>query len=264
MKNLVLLLAVLFAIAGPVSAKSQDIDAILDLLDSRVSESSIRRFVERNHFTFQLTADNLIDLKKAGASDEFIEFIQEREEDSSSEEAQTQGSKEKDAESSDYAVSYGSPDVYLGFGFGFGYPYYSYPYYYSSYYYPGYPIYYPCPYYGGGSTVIVGGGNGGTGVYSYWHQNQARGKPRPSSGTAASSTTISGRVLKTAPAPGSAPRVTTNRGSSSSRQSVSPPTRPSQGGRGGGHGVRNGGSRGGSFHGGGSRGGASHGGGGRR
>src|SRR4030095_4806473 len=95
MKSLKLLpLAFLLLIPVFSYAKSIDVDVILDLLDSRVSEASIQRFVERNQFTFQLRAGDLVDLKKAGASDDLIEFLQQRDEQGRDEQGDGAGQEE--------------------------------------------------------------------------------------------------------------------------------------------------------------------------
>jgi hypothetical protein len=253
MKRLLFLpVVMLFVFPGISLAKPIDVDIILDLLDAGVSEASIQRFVESNQYTVQLTAKDLVNLKKAGASDELIEFLQHTEEAPSppaEEETQTAPSTTDELGETVEAVTYSSPDVYFGFGvgIGFGYPYYYssyYPYYYPGYYYPGYPIYspYPC-----GSSYYPGyypGGTSGTGVYSYWYRNQAGAKPRSTGGVGGTSTASSGRVLRTAPSPGSAPQLTGGRNSSTSRQSVSTPGRSSQGGMSGVRGRQGGASSG--------------------
>jgi hypothetical protein len=215
MKSLKLLpLAFLLLIPVFSYAKSIDVDVILDLLDSRVSEASIQRFVERNQFTFQLSAGDLVDLKKAGASDDLIEFLQQRDEQGRDEQGDGAGQEELEPSGDQHgggAAGYepiysGSGGVYFGVGFGYPYDYY-YPYYpYYSYYpyYPSYPYYpYHCSYYGGhyhGSNYYSGS-HGGTGVYSYWYGNNANGRPRGSRGVSSSGsgTTISGRITRTAP-----------------------------------------------------------------
>src|SRR4029434_7390410 len=68
-----------FLFPGVLCAKPLDVEVILDLLEAGVSEESIQRYVERSHYTVDLTADDLVDLKKAGASDELIAFLQETE-----------------------------------------------------------------------------------------------------------------------------------------------------------------------------------------
>jgi hypothetical protein len=254
MKRLFSLSVVLLTLfAGSVFAKPLDVEVILDLLDAGISEDSIQRFVERNQYTVQLTAGDLVDLKKAGASDELIAFLQETEGASSAQaegETQTSPSGSYESDEAVNAVEYSSPDVYFGFGvgIGFGYPYYYSPYYYPGYYYPGYyypayPIYspYPC-----GNVNYPGyypGGTSGTGVYSYWYRNQTGPKPRPVNGVGGSTTTnLSGRVLRSAPSPGAAPQVSGGRNSTvTSRQSVSTHPRPSRYGNAGVHGSSQGG-----------------------
>jgi len=234
------LVALLFTFSGPLLAKPLDMDTVLDLLNSGVSEVSIQRFVQRNHFTFHLTADDLKDLKKAGASDQFIEFLQDREgESSASGQAESESwPTEYEAEGADYDVAYASPDVYLGFGFG-------YPYYYPAYYYPGYAFYYPypCHYDGGGHHVITGGGSrSGTGVYSYWYRNHTSGRPNPSRGTGGpATTTLTGRILRTPSTSGSVPGVSGSRISSPSRHFAPASPRTSAGGMGGARGSHGGG-----------------------
>ncbi|MCI0657277.1 MAG: hypothetical protein L0170_09430 [Acidobacteria bacterium] len=242
MKRLFLLpVVMLFLFPGISLAKPIDVEVILDLLDAGVSEASIQRFVGSNRYTVQLTAEDLVNLKKAGASDELIEFLQETEEAPSpqaEEETHTAPSTTYESDDTVGAVTYSSPDVYFGFGvgIGFGYPYYSsyyypyYPYYYSGYYYPAYPIYSPYPCGSGYYPGYYPGGTSGTGVYSYWYRNQAGAKPRPTGGVGVTSTASTGNVLRTAPSPGSAPQVTGGRSSSTSGQSVSTPGRSSQGG----------------------------------
>jgi hypothetical protein len=266
-KILVLLFAALIlvpglALAHSVGAKSKakkvDVDVIVDLLKAGVSDTSIERFVERNDYTLQLDKNDLIDLTKAGASDELVQFLQERDGRVTQEEP-TQEIESRDENPDDQADkaeepqtkekeydddSGGSSHVYWSFGIGFGYPYYGYPYYasfyYPGYYYPAYPIYapYPCHYYGGyyggsypGYPGSYPGGSSGTGVYSYWYRNQGtpKGRPISSSSGYTSGTNLSGRVMRTAPSPGSSPHVSSGRGSVTSRPSFSSPSRPSRG-----------------------------------
>lgn len=129
--------ALILLLPGTMFATPLDVDVILDLLDAGVTEESIQRYVERNHYTVDLTADDLVDLKKAGASDELIAFLQETGAASAQAEDKTQTAPAMtyESEGTEEAVEYNSPDVYVGFGFGigFGYPYYGYPYYYSPY-----------------------------------------------------------------------------------------------------------------------------------
>src|SRR5713101_5901106 len=66
-------------LTSSAQAKPLDIGVVLDLLDARVSEPSIRHYVERNRFSFDLSADDLKALKKAGASDDLVAFLQSRE-----------------------------------------------------------------------------------------------------------------------------------------------------------------------------------------
>jgi hypothetical protein len=274
MKSLKFLpLAFLLLFPGFSFAKSLDVEVILDLLGSDVSETSIRRFVERNHFTLDLTAGDLMDLKKAGASDDLIEFLQQREakEGEKSEEGEvvepeSSGTYEDGGGSADYEAIYSSPGV--TFGFGFGYPYYYPSYYYPSYYYPYYASYYPyypyyCNHHGGYHYYGGGGHGGGTGVYSYWYRNnRLDGRPR-ATGTSSGTTMISGRISRTAPPSGSAYQVPPRSGGrpSSMGRSFSGSYHPPRSGMGtsrgmgasrGGGGFRGGGSgsRGG-FHGGG-------------
>src|SRR4029077_4425914 len=67
-------------LGGTFAARPLAVGVILDLLGAGVSESSVRHYVERNHFTLELTAENLKALKQAGASDDMIAFLQDREE----------------------------------------------------------------------------------------------------------------------------------------------------------------------------------------
>jgi len=240
-----LLFAILLVIATPLAANEGDIDTLLDLLDAGVSEASIQRYVEKSQLTFQLSAKDLVELKKAGASDTLIEYLQGRDveilPESESvviepEDAQTQPIEEEVTEAGGTStVVYDSPNVTFGFGigFGFGYPhfysaYYS-PYYYYPYYHPyHYPYYsaypyhpsYPCYY---GSTVVgPGGRSAGTGVYSYWYDNQVSGRPTPTREPGASSSAaLSGRVLRTAPPPATAPAVGGTRDSAARRGAAS-------------------------------------------
>ena len=240
MKRLLLLpVAILFLFSGTLFAAPLDVDVILDLLDAGVSEPSIQRFVERNHYTIQLTADDLVALKKAGASDWLIEFLQETEGAAGTQaegETQTAPATIDESDGTVEAATYDSPDVYVGFGFGigFGYPYYYYPYYYPSYYYPAYPFYSPYPCGSGYYPGYYPGGTSGTGVYSYWYRNQAGPKPRPSTGAGGTSTTnLSGRVLRSAPTTGTTPQVIGGASSTSARQSLSTPSHTARGGNGG-------------------------------
>src|SRR5262249_1468155 len=184
-----LILVLLVGFSTPVSARPLDVSVILDLINAGVSESSIHRYGQRNPFTFELAADDLKELKKAGASDQLIEFLQDTEEQpETAPEATTDqapgeaggtmeySNEEPQTSTADYGVAYASPSVTFGFGFG-------YPYYYSSFYYPYYPAYYPsyypyyypCHYY---AYYGYGSGAHGTGVYSYWYQNQRMTGPR--------------------------------------------------------------------------------------
>lgn len=183
MKTMLLALAALFLLAPAVSqAGTLDTGVILELLDAGVSDVSIQRYVQRNHFTFDLSSQDLKALKRAGASDGLIGFLQDREEGAPSpdQEERTRPSEtSRDDEgqgegtvTGDYGVGTYSPYYY---GFAYGYPYYYsgfyYPYYYpyyGSYYYP---YYYPYPYYSGT--------RGGTGVVSYWYGNHSVRGVRP-------------------------------------------------------------------------------------
>jgi hypothetical protein len=182
-KLLLILVAVIFLLPVTVSATPLQVDVILSLLDAGVSDVSIQRYVERNGFTLNLSADDLKALKKAGASNALVEFLQDREEGAPSQAAGEQaGPSTTTEEGSGYAVESPSPDYGVtsyapsySFGLYYGYPYYYssyyYPYYYSyPYYYRPYPYYYP--YYGYHSHYYGGGhGGGGTGVVSYWQHN---------------------------------------------------------------------------------------------
>ena len=76
MKTMLLALAALFLLAPAVSrAGTLDTGVILELLDAGVSDVSIQRYVQRNHFTFDLSSQDLKALKKAGASDDLIGFL---------------------------------------------------------------------------------------------------------------------------------------------------------------------------------------------
>ena len=210
----------LMSFAGVLLAKDLDVDTILDLLRSHVSETSIEKFVERNHFTVNLTADDLMDLKKAGASDQLIEFLQEQEAQAMqypSEGSQTAPAAGTEGEGEGYGsgTGYSSSSVYFGFGLGFGYPYAYYPYYYP-YYYGYYPAYYPYPYpchYHGYYGGYYPGGHYGTGVYSYWYRGQNGGRPLPpGSGGGASMNGVTGHVLRPAPSSPMAPQIHGSRG----------------------------------------------------
>src|SRR5258705_7540079 len=67
-------------LGGAVAARPLEVGVILDLVGAGVSESSIRHYVERNHFTLDLTAGNLKALKQAGASPDLIAYLQDRQE----------------------------------------------------------------------------------------------------------------------------------------------------------------------------------------
>lgn len=193
-KTLLLALVVLatLLLTGASGSKPLDVGIVLDLLDAGVSENSIRRYVERNDFAFEITAEDLKALKKAGASEDLVAFLQERE-------AGAYGENEdRDAEDgeADYGVAYSSPGY--AYGFAYAYPYY-YPAYGYSYYYPYY--YSPYPYFHFSYTYpynysrrysgsrLGGRSGGGTGVYSYWYRNRAgSGGMRSSSSGSRSST----------------------------------------------------------------------------
>ena len=81
MKTMLLVLAALLLLAPATSlAGPLDTGVILELLDAGVSDVSIQRYVQRNHFTFDLSSQDLKALKRAGASDALIGFLQDREE----------------------------------------------------------------------------------------------------------------------------------------------------------------------------------------
>src|SRR5882672_11455310 len=96
MKTRPFLLALLLTVllGGTLAARPLAVGVILDLLSAGVSESSVRHYVERNHFTLDLTAENLKALKQAGASDDLIVFLQDREEP----QASGEGSGQRDSE----------------------------------------------------------------------------------------------------------------------------------------------------------------------
>jgi len=178
MKTMLLALAALFLLAPATSlAGPLDTDVILELLDAGVSDVSIQRYVQRNHFTFDLSAQDLMALKGAGASDSLIGFLQDREEGAPSlaqeEQARPSDSSQDDEEYGEgyYGVSTYAPYYY---GYGYGYPYYYSGFYYP-YYYPYYNPYYSYPYYDGGR------GGRGSGVVSYWYDSHSgRSSSRPS------------------------------------------------------------------------------------
>ncbi len=195
-KILPVLAALLFLLPAVSWAKPVDVGVVLGLLDAGVSDASIQRYVQRNHLTFDLSAEDLEALKKAGASDSLIAFLQDREE--GAPEGQTQPAPESTgggyAESyqagdyGDYGVAsyvpsysfglyFGYPYYYSGFYYPYYYPYY-YPSYYGGYYYPYYGYHYP---YHGHYYPYYGGGRGsGTGVVSYWYGGHGgRGTSRP-------------------------------------------------------------------------------------
>ncbi len=189
-KTLVLALAVLatLLLTGASGSKPLDVGIVLDLLDAGVSENSIRRYVERNDFAFEITAEDLKALKKAGASEDLVAFLQEREADGYGE---GEGGDAEDGEA-DYGVAYSSPGYAYGFAtaYPYYYPLYDYPtYYYDPYFYAPYPYFhfsYTYPYHHSRrySGSRLGGRSGrGTGVYSYWYRNRAG-----SGGTRSSST----------------------------------------------------------------------------
>jgi len=200
MKKMLLGLAVLlFLVPAVYQARPLDVDVVVGLLDAGVSDISIQRYVERNGFSFDFSAEDLVALKKAGASDALIAFLQDREEGSTSRTFRdraesSQGTSEQREGSGppvieDYGVTRAVPSYSLGISFGYPYyydpwyysPYYSYPYYGSAYYYPYYG-YHHYPYYGSGYYPYYGGGYGrsGSGVVSYWHNGHSgRGGARP-------------------------------------------------------------------------------------
>ena len=70
MKKMLLALAVsLLLLPSSSYAKPMDVRVVLDLLDAGVSEISIQRYVQRNHFTFDLAAEDLKALKNRLPSD---------------------------------------------------------------------------------------------------------------------------------------------------------------------------------------------------
>jgi len=233
MKRLLFPLVLLIGVAGTVFAQPLGIEVVLNLLDSRVSEASIRRFIDRNQYTFEISAEDLIELKKAGASDELIEFLQDRED---QEVSTGDGGTQPQASPEDVA-EYTEADVYSGLEFGIGgYPFCSYP----GAYYPSYPSNYPYPRYNDPVVVVPGG----TGVYSHWHRNQVAERSRSSRESGSSSAPgLSGRALRTAPSSGSPSRTSGPRVASPPRHSAPSPSRTSHGGTGSAGGTH-GGSRG--------------------
>ena len=220
MKKMLLGLALLlFLVPAVCQARPLGVDVIVGLLDAGVSDTSIQRYVDRNGFSFDLSAEDLVALKKAGSSDTLIAFLQDREGGSSPATSRDRAESSQGVpEALDYGVTSAVPSYSFGIYYGYPYyydswsysPYYYYPYYGSAYYYPYYGSGYYYPYYGGGH------GRSGSGVVSYWHNNQpGRGSARP-------------------PASGSPP-------------SVAPRGSPS-GGRGGGHSGGHGGGRSGGRH----------------
>jgi hypothetical protein len=167
---------------GNVAARPLDSGVILDLLGAGVSESSVRHYVERNHFTLDLTADDLKALKQAGASDDLISFLQDREElqvsgegsgrrdsqvtGSSGDEGEYDGEEASPEDGGDYDVGYYSP--------GYSYGYYGYaPVYYSPFYYD--PYYYPSSYFGFSYYHPYYYGRPGTRYYVRPHSGRTRG-----------------------------------------------------------------------------------------
>jgi len=192
-------------LGGAVAARPLEVGVILDLVGAGVSESSIRHYVERNHFTLDLTADNLKALKQAGASDDLIAYLQDREEPQAPGEGSGQSdSGEYNGEdystegSGDYEVGYYSPGYSYGF-YGYGPAYYS-PFYYDSCYYPySFQFSYYHPYYYGrpGTRTYVRPHSGGTrGVYSQLFQGRTgvRSSPGISSPTRSRPSGVASRM----------------------------------------------------------------------
>jgi len=187
MKKMLLVLAAVLLVS-PATSPAAPLDAgvILELLDAGVSDASIQRYVQRNQFTFDLSAGDLKALKKAGASDSLISFLQDREGgvppgDPNDQTRPSDMSREDEGYySGGYGVTTYSPYYY--FGFSYGYPYYYADYYYPYYYpYYGYP-YYGYPYYYGYNYPYYGSGHGGhgSGVVSHWYNGHSgRGGSRP-------------------------------------------------------------------------------------
>jgi hypothetical protein len=192
MNKMLLVLAVLLLLAPTAApAGPMDTGVILDLMGAGVSEVSIQRYVQRNHFTFDLSAQDLKALKKAGASDSLISFLQDRETGAPSgernEAARSQdGSGNGEEQGGEYGSGTYGVSVVAPYYFGFSY---GYPYYYADYYYPYYYPYYGYSYYGypysyGYHYPYYGSGHGGhgSGVVSYWHDGHSgRGGSRPPS-----------------------------------------------------------------------------------
>jgi hypothetical protein len=182
-KSILAVIAALFVFSPAIASdRNIDVSVVLDLLDAGVSDASIERYVEKNDFSFELSSRDLKDLKKAGASDALVEFLQDREED-----------EYGDAEA--YGVT-SYPPSYYSYGMYYGDPYYSgfyYPYYYpyyGSYFHYGYRY----PYYSGR------GSRGGSGVVSHWYRNRSGGS--------------TGTTTRSSPSRGSS---SSHRGSSSQR-----------------------------------------------
>jgi hypothetical protein len=182
-----ILLAALFSalLGGTIGARPLQVRVILDLLGAGVSEPSVRHYVERNHFTVTLTAGDLAALKQAGASDDLVTFLQNREEPQGSgegsgtadsdvtaapgDEGQSDGEDSASEQDLDYGVGYDSPAYSYGY-YGYGPAYYSPYYYYDPFYYPySFQFSYYHPYYFGhyGGRTYVPFHSGRTrGVYS--------------------------------------------------------------------------------------------------
>ncbi len=172
-KNLLALAALL--LLAPVASLAAPLETavILDLLDAGVSNLSIQRYVERNDFTFDLSSQDLVALKRAGASDDLILFLQDREE-TPSRAAEKRNREEYD--SPEYGVGTYTPYYY---GYAYGYPYFYSGFYYP-YYYPYYSYYSPYPYY---YPYYSSDGGHGSGVVSYWYDRHSGGTVSPDSST---------------------------------------------------------------------------------
>jgi len=160
-KRIALGLTLLLALSGPVAAgqledQAAEIEDVLQLVAQGVSDEIIIKHIEARGFVYDLTADEILQLRDRGISETVIAAMLDTAIDNQPSQREREPVNDQ-AEQNDV-------DVYLGAGY-FS-PWYYYPYAWS-YYYDPFPVYYSAYYYPFAFSI----GWGWYGSSNYWYPN---------------------------------------------------------------------------------------------
>jgi len=147
MKSRLFVFAVLFlsaiaarpALADHASDQDTQIDAILRLVDAGISDEVIIKHIQATGFVYDLSADDILELRQKGVTDQVLEAMLDTAIDDS-------GSKPKQSPPSDKEDGYADSHVSVALSAGWFSPWYHYPYAWG-YYYDPFPAYYSFYYY---------------------------------------------------------------------------------------------------------------------